>query len=120
MTLTAVIRKDRHAWRAEQVERCMVCGYDGYALPLQVHEICRRSQSVRAQHRCNWLLLCQACHDLMGSEEWPMTRQLVLKAIRDRANFDLAEWIRIRGRGPNEITFEDLFWCAIGGAEWAR
>lgn len=105
------VKDDRKAWRSEQPQCCMWCGSgDG---PLDVHEVCRKSQAQgRWGHRCNYLLVGSGlspcnCHERVFAT-MPFALQLFVKMRRDFKSFSLEEWIRIRNRGPEEITMKDI------------
>ena len=105
------IKDDRQAWKREQIQACMFCGSgDG---PLDVHEIAPKSCAAgKWAHRCNYLYVggslspCR-CHERVFGT-MPFATQLFVKMSRDFANFSLDEWIKIRNRGMQEVTMEDI------------
>lgn len=102
---------DRTAWGKEH-PWCFICGSEG----TEIHEICRRSQSPRGwAHRCNYFRVCSfGCHRLVEDyAQYPLVRQLVIKALRDPDNFDLDAWLLLRGRGAESVSFRDLFFGII-------
>lgn len=38
----------------------------------------------------------------------PLARQLAVKYLRDRTNFDLEAWLKIRGRGKLEVEMKEV------------
>jgi len=78
---------------------------------LEIHEIERRSHAPkRWANRCNYLLVCFACH----SDRIPFmlhAKQLNIKRRRDPEHFNLEEWLRIADpelRAPNRVTMEEI------------
>lgn len=104
-------RADREQWRSEQPQACMWCGREGFPTGLQIHEIVRRSASQRGwAHRCNFLLLCEPCH-AQKFATMPLPKQLAVKFLRDRDNYDLGAWLAILGRPavtPQEVHREAM------------
>ena len=47
------------------------------------------------------------CHGRLFSS-MKMAKQLAVKYLRDKKHFDLAKWIEIRGKGPEEVVMEDV------------
>lgn len=86
---------------------CMKCMQ---AMSTDCHEIARGSYRHNAKlHRCTWLALCRKCHDDLGDQrEWPITRQLALKLLRDPGGFDLAAFNKIRDRDDDAITMSEI------------
>lgn len=100
-------RTDREQWRMEQSQVCMYCGGNKSYLPLQVHEIERRSQCpTRWDNRVNFLLLCSVCHSGPFAT-MPHADQLAVKMVADPENYDLESWLRLKDpqlRAPNRVT----------------
>lgn len=103
--------KDREQWRLEQWQVCMYCGGNHSFLPLQVHEIERRSHApTRWDNRCNYVLLCSDCHSGPFAT-MPHAEQLAVKMIADPASYDLDAWLRLRDpqlRAPNRVTQNEV------------
>ena len=105
------VRHDRQAWRRKQVESCMFCG-SGEG-PFDTHEIARKSCCPgRWGHRCNYILAGSAlspcnCHERVFAT-MPLASQLWIKLKRNPDDFSLEEWIKIRDRGPEEVTMADI------------
>lgn len=95
----------RVIWGA-RFHKCMACGGDG---ALETHEIARGPHRQKAMREpATWLRLCRACHDKMGTAEWPIERQLQLKADCDPDYYDLAAVNRCRAREEDAITQEQV------------
>jgi 5-methylcytosine-specific restriction endonuclease McrA len=103
--------QDRDQWRLEQLQVCMYCGGNDSFLPLQVHEIERRSHTPkRWDNRANYLLLCGPCHSGPFAT-MPHAQQLAVKLIRDPENYNLDAWLRLRDpelRAPNRVTQNEV------------
>ena len=106
------IRQERNAW-SEQFEHCMNCQrhYSKLWLPLQTHEIERRSHAANNwAQEVNYLRLCQECHDTVG--RWPHAKQLALKWLRDPTHETLeamlAAWRDVGGRCRTYVTAEEV------------
>ena len=107
-------RVARIEWRLSVPEKCMVCEWVmnqcGFRW-LETHEIERRSHAAsRWADPCNYLLVCNQCHSeritLMSHAE-----QLAIKWTQDNKNFNLEDWLRLRGpelRAPNRVTLENI------------
>lgn len=95
----------------EQMPRCMACGESPRWPPLAVHEIERRSHAPRSwAHRCNYLLVCTACHEGPFAT-MPHAQQLAYKLIADPEGFDLQAWLRLGDpelRAPNRVTMDEV------------
>jgi hypothetical protein len=108
-------RVARIEWRLSVVEECMVCGWlmnsGGGFQWLETHEIERRSAApTRWADPCNYLLVCNQCHSeritLMSHAE-----QLAVKWKKDKQNFNLEDWLRLRDpdlRAPHRVTLEEI------------
>lgn len=93
------IKSERETWKKSMPQVCMWCGKLSKWPPLQVHEICRRSQASKTWgHKCNYLLLDEECHAGLFST-MPLARQLAVKKIKDPLNYDLEKWLEIRKTG---------------------
>ena len=106
----AEVREDRLAWAAEQESLCMWCGADSWR-GLEIHEIERKSHAAgRWGQRCNYLLLCGACHAGPVASA-PHAQQLACKLLCDPEHFDLGAWLRIADvelRAPERVTLRDV------------
>ena len=103
------IRKERNEFKAE-FYICMRCQT---ALATDCHEIARGSyRHIAKMERVAWLCLCPECHEHMGDySEWPLSRQLALKLLRDPQHFNLKRINEIRGRADTGILmFEVVKW----------
>lgn len=90
------IQADRQEWAA-LFDRCMACGKLSEWLPLEVHEIMRKSRLPNAwAHRCNYLCLCFKCHAGPFATA-PLAFQLAVKMLADPEFFDLEAWWEIGG-----------------------
>ena len=102
---------DRQMWQTQQPQHCMFCGKSPKWPPLAVHEIERRSHAPkRWANRCNYLLLCQECHSGPFAT-MPHAKQLAVKWIADRMNYDLEGWIRLRDPhllAPKRVTQQEV------------
>lgn len=109
--MTVATKQDREAWRHAQIPVCMYCNSKAGWLPLSVHEIERRSHSTkRWASLCNLLLVCEGCHR-EDFATMPHARQLAVKFIKDRANYDLEAWLRLRDpelKAPNRVTQSEV------------
>jgi hypothetical protein len=78
------------------VARCEFCGRRNHGL--QVHEILRGSglRLKTLDELCSVLVLCNACHDLMGGRH-PSEQLAILKRSRDH-DFCLARYYDLAGR----------------------
>lgn len=97
-----VNQANRRAWASEMPAPCMACRT---TLGTDIHEIERRGQApLRWAHRCNYLLVCRLCHagDLVNM---PHAKQLAIKLLEDRENFDLEAWNAIRNR---QVTLPEV------------
>lgn len=106
-----LVMDDRENWRLEHPQLCMSCGGSSSWPPLAVHEIERRSHAIKCWgHRCNYLLICQACH--AGPFAcMPHARQLAFKLIADPAHFDLDAWLRLKDpelHAPERVTMREV------------
>lgn len=103
---------DDNEWAALH-PACWICGSSSNWMPLQIHEIVRRSQSSKALHRCNYFRTCYRCHDeyLASKATAPHAVQLAYKKIHDSAHYDLAEWYEIAGRPATYVTPEEVELC---------
>lgn len=105
------VAPDRDEWRSAMPCRCMWCGTSRAFPGLEIHEIERRSHAKdRWGVRCNYLLLCSLCHGGHFSC-MPHAKQLAVKFVRDRENFDLDSWLRIRDphlKAPDRVTMNDV------------
>ena len=103
------IKDDRNAWQAQMKQRCMLCHVHARNTwpDLQIHEIRRRSQAPRSWgHRCNYLLLCQQCHDSLFAA-MPAAAQLLLKRQEDPVHYNLPAWRLVADkRGRAVIVLE--------------
>lgn len=98
--------RDRWAWKAEHVESG--CWWCGKLWDLECHEITSRGTSPgRWAHRCNYAICCGECHSGVVIANGHVAA-LAMKYRMDREHFDLAEWIRIRGNGPEEVTMDEI------------
>jgi cytochrome c553 len=101
----------------QQVGRCEICGHrpdataPGYIRwRIFCHEIARGAHRQKAlDKRFSILALCWRCHQEVHDDTgWPEARQLaVLKRSRP-ADFDLAAYNALIGRGPERITQGDV------------
>ena len=99
-------RHDRQAWKKEQIQACWWCGRGD--CDLEIHEPCRKSQAPgKWAHRSNYALLCHKCHESHFAA-MPLPLQLWVKLQRDKKDFSLEEWLKIRNRGPEEVTMKDI------------
>jgi hypothetical protein len=99
----------------------MYCQQGPDWLPLQVHEIERKSQAPkRWGSRSNYLLLCQNCHaGPFANMDHPA--QLSVKLLRDPDHFNLPEWLMLRDpelRAPLRVRMRDVvqYLRLIGGS----
>lgn len=105
------IRQDREAWAA-QFTTCMNCGTKASWLPLETHEIERKSHAPRSwAHRCNYLRLCSTngCHNAV--DQRTHAAQLRLKRDKDPENYDLQAWLRLSDpelKAPERVTEQDI------------
>lgn len=100
---------NRTEW-GKQHRFCWVCGNTS---SLQTHEIargCHRKAAVKCPSA--WMRLCIECHDLMGTNEWPIVRQLALKHSRDPRHYDLLAVNGLRGRPASAITQDEVMQAA--------
>ena len=99
----------------EEVGHCELCGHgpsghhrgEYIMWAMELHHLIR---GLRPNERYAVLLLCWSCHHLRihGNEDWPDARQLAaLKASRPRDD-NLAEYNKLKGRGPKRITEQDV------------
>jgi hypothetical protein len=80
-----------------------------------VHEIARGPARSQAFSRREALLaLCGPCHEALHGTEWPVVRQLALKAIADPEFFDPALVNRLRGRQPDATSARDIVLEMLG------
>ena len=109
-------RVARIDWRMSVPQVCMICGWEsgGEYRWFETHEIERRSHAAgRWAHPCNYLLLCNQCHN----ERIPLMKhaeQLAIKWQADPLHFDLDLWLRLRDpdlRAPLRVTMEDVEAC---------
>ena len=109
----ASVKPDREAWAQSQRQRCMVCHGEPNWIPLQVHEIERRSHAPgRWWHRCNALLVCNACH-AGPLATMAHAQQLAIKAAEDAEHYSLKAWLSIGTRPASYVTEYEV-------AEWMR
>lgn len=104
---------ERKSWAA-QFSRCMACGNAATWMPLQTHEIVRRSQAPgRWCHVANFLQLCEPCHSERFANVTlaPYAAQLAIKYVFDRDNYNLEEFIRILGRASFAVTYSEVNLC---------
>lgn len=100
------IKDSRKAWKLRQVQACWWCGRGDCSL--EIHEVCRKSQAQgRWGHPANYALLCHECH-ANHFDTMPFALQLFVKRLRNPSEFSLKEWIRIRDRGQEEVTMQDI------------
>lgn len=101
----------------DKVGRCEICGHDparvgwgGVAWRMDLHEIARGCHRAMARgKRFSSLLVCYPCHEDLGSAvEWPESRQLAALRRSRPADYDLAAYIALVGRGPVRITEEEV------------
>lgn len=103
---------DRKAW-ASTFAKCWMCGVkDRFGLPLETHEIERRSHGPRLRwaHRCNYFRACRQCHE-GPLATMPHAKQLAYKQLSDHRHYDLSLWLKIRDpdlRAPKRVTQEDV------------
>lgn len=104
--------KDDNEWAALH-PACWICGKDYNWRGIHTHEICRRGQSTRALHRCNYFRACADCHDeiLVNKATAPHVVQLAVKLQRDPEHFDLRKWLEVTGRHENYVTMYDVENC---------
>ena len=109
-------------WRRQliaRVGRCEICGYCpayrrllGWELySLVVHEIARGPNREKAQDkRYATLVICGACHEdkVSSKKEWPEARQLAALKRSRLADYDLAAYNALVGRGPDRITESEV------------
>lgn len=105
------VAAEREQWRLSQFPQCMYCDESPQWPPLAVHEIERRAHAVkRWAEPCNFLLLCERCH--AGEfATMPHAKQLAVKFLRDRENYDLDAWLRLRDpamEAPRRVTQEEV------------
>lgn len=114
-------RKREHQKRrialARDVGHCELCGHDfnrgpkvaeGIAWTMQEHHIIR---GTRPNARCAVLLLCGYCHTIEIHNEphlWPDARQLALLRASRPGDFNLEDFNRLKGCGPDRVTEEDV------------
>lgn len=87
---------------------CMCCGRDWVdCTEMDVHEMLpgnhRRHRS-KLYREC-WLMLCRDCHDVV--QNWPLARQLRMKAESDPMWFDLEKIREVNG-GGRLVEMEDI------------
>ena len=103
---------ERRAW-ASVFAKCWMCGVkDIFGLPLETHEIERRSHGPRLRwaHRCNYFRACRKCHEgpLATMEH---AKQLAYKKLSDPRHYDLSLWLKIRDpelRAPRRVLEEEV------------
>ena len=105
------IKDDRDVW-GSQFPECMNCGQKATWLPLETHEIERRSHAPRSWgHRCNYLRLCSVngCHNEVDQRSH--AEQLNLKREKDPDHYDLQAWLRLSDpelNAPERVTEQDV------------
>jgi hypothetical protein len=67
-----------------------------------------------------WLVLCAECNegDFNDYSKFPPERQLALKWIHDRENFQLEDVNRLRGRAPQAITMAQIIPWICRELDW--
>lgn len=103
----------RNLW-AIRFPSCWVCGSGADSWPpLATHEICRRGQSTKALHPCNYFRTCGRCHDqyLDSLSTAPHAVQLAIKMENDGENYDLAKWLEIAGKPLTYVTQQEVDAC---------
>ena len=104
------IKQDRAEWSA-LFRQCMWCGGGGGFLPLETHEIQRKSGCQnRWASRTNYLRLCSVCH-AGPFATMPHAKQLKLKQEVDFEHYNLREWLMIYDpelRAPERVTQEEV------------
>lgn len=98
-----------------RVDRCECCGYVPWlhhnSRRLDVHEIARgpnRDKALDQPYAC--LCVCSVCHDgpIASRAQWPEARQLAALKRSRPADYDLAAYNALVGRGPQRVTEEDV------------
>ena len=124
-TRTAARKRKQKALKAaliEEVEHCENCRCDLSRVPIRFIELHHIIRQLRPNERCAVLLLCWKCHMLKihsndKDEHWPEARQLVLLLRSRPKDFNLREFNRLKGRGPDRLTIEDMEkWNGTQGA----
>lgn len=95
----------------KEVGYCEVCAPKWTSWPLCCHEIARGTSRLLAlDKRFAILVVCKHCHDVRihGNEDWPEARQLAALKRSRLNDFDLKKYNRLKGRGENRITIEDV------------
>lgn len=101
-----------------RVDKCEKCGHapkrarpGNIRWKMEVHEIARGPcrQAALDQLSC-LLVLCFPCHEEITEhpEVWPEARQLALLLKSRPDDFDLANYNRVKGFGPNRIIMGDV------------
>lgn len=104
---------DRNAWRDEQVQACMVCGWSASTHTvapgrhLEVHELASRAQAPGKSHfRASYLLLCNQCHAKVATIGH--AKLMAHKAIADVENYDRVAVNTARGLAPDAVSEADV------------
>ena len=110
---------DRNAWIAEQGNFCWHCGYvpdnygDGSIMPIQTHEMARKSESFDAFQRCNYFRFCHWCHGEHGHGAMKIEKMLALKLIYDPEHYDLEAVRKMRTEKIIKKLIEQHHWRFI-------
>jgi 5-methylcytosine-specific restriction endonuclease McrA len=106
------MKDDREAWKLSQKPQCWACQELFRHDRLDVHEILRRSRTLRPFGRWNLTLLCRKCHDghdVAASNRESMTRMLARKKYFDPMHYNLLAWLCARDqRALQFITEEEV------------
>jgi len=99
------VEKERDLFR-EVMEHCFLCGVRA----TEIHEVAQGpAREAALAERCAWLLLCRRCHaDVHDQSEWPISRQLALKLLRDCDFLDIDRVCELRGRAVGAITLGEV------------
>ena len=81
----------RRAWAARH-PHCQFCGD---TVRLHTHHIA--GAAGRSDEPCNWLRVCQLCHDAIHANRIQLATVLACKLLSDPEEFDLCRVLRLKG-----------------------
>ena len=104
--LMSQVQQDRQAFLV-LYPACWFCGGPSQC----VHEMaCGSHRELALSEPCTWAAACVDCNEfhLTDYSEWPLARQMAVKWIEDRKNFDRVRFNAIRGRSPDAISWTEV------------
>jgi hypothetical protein len=107
----AAIHDQREEFRSS-VGACERCGARG--VPLDPHELAKRSKTADWFCRSNTIFVCRPCHELLEDySKVPLVQQILLLARRRWDDYDIGVVNALRGRAPTAITDRDVLRAAL-------